>query len=140
MDLKSTLDNLTVYAPNPTDFWLLNQAIDLGDGGALETVLRDWASRFGHTLRPPEGRNPTVGLSKEEVAEHIASRLSRDIMFNSRGFDESESLAMAELLVSSFGITDGVASDFVIRDWTFCDLLMCTGQTFSIVIAWLGED
>ena len=140
MDLKNAIDNLTVYAPNPTDFWLLNQTIDLGDGGAVEAVLRDWASRFGHTLRPPEGRNPTIRLSKEEVAEHIASRLSRDIVFNSRGFDESESRVMSELLVSSFGIANGVAINFVICDWTFCDLLVCTGETFSIVIASLGED
>jgi hypothetical protein len=140
MDLKTAIESLTVYSPNPTDFWLLNQALDLGDDSAVEAILRDWSSRFGHTLRPPESRNRTARLCKEEVAEHIASRLSRDIVFNSRGFDESESRAMAELLVSSFGITDGVANDFVIDDWTFCDLLVCAGEAFTIVIASLGED
>lgn len=140
MDLKSAIENLTVYAPNVTDFCLLNQAIDVGDSNALEAVLRDWASRFSHSLLPPEGRNPFRRLSAEEVVEHIASRLCRDIVFNTRGFDAADSRAMAEVLVGSLDITDGIATDHVIRDWTFCDLLIGTGQIFTIVIACLGED
>ena len=140
MDLKTAIENLTVYAPNPTDFCILNQTVDLGDREAFESVLRDWASRFGHSLVPLDARNPCTRLSAGEVIEHIGSHLSRDIVFNTRGFDESESRAMAELLVNSFGFTDGVAINFVIRDWTFCDLLVCTGQNFTAVIAVLGED
>jgi hypothetical protein len=140
MDLKKAIDNLAVYAPNTTDFCLLNQTVDLGDSAAVEAVLGDWASRFGHSLLPPEGRNPFARLSAEEVAGHIGSRLSRDIVSNSPGFEESDSRAMAEVLVSSFDITEGIATDYVIRDWTFCDLLVCTGQAFTIVIASLGED
>jgi hypothetical protein len=140
MDLTSAIENLTVYAPNATDFCLLNQAIDVGDSDAVEAVLRDWASRFNHSLLPPEGRNPFARLPAGEVAEYIKSRLCRDIVFNSRGFEEPDSRAMAELLITSFDITEGVATDHVIRDWTFCDLLICTGQNFTIVIAFLGED
>jgi hypothetical protein len=140
MDLKNAIENLTVYAPNATDFWLLNQSTDLDDSSAVEAVLQDWASRFKHSLRPPETRNLLARLSATEVAEHIGSRLSRDIVFNTRGFEESESRAMAEVLVSSFELTDGVSTDFVIGDWTFCDLLVCTGQNFTVVIASLGED
>lgn len=140
MDLKSAIENLTVYAPNATDFWLLNLSTDLDDGGSVEAVLQDWATRFKHSLRPPEARNPLARLSAEEVAEHIGSRLGRDIVFNSRGFEESECRAMAEVLVSSFELTDGVSTEFLIRDWTFCDLLVCTGQNFTVVIATLGED
>ncbi len=140
MDLKTAIENLTVYAPNATDFFLLNQAVGLSDTDALEGVLRDWASRFGHSLLPLKGRNPYAKLSAAQVVEHIASRLSRDIVFNTCGFDESESRAMAEVLVSSFAITDGIATDYVIRDWTFCDLLVCSGQNFTAVVADLGED
>jgi hypothetical protein len=140
MDLKNAIENLTVYAPNPTDFCLFNQAIDVGDSEAVDAVLRDWAARFNHSLLPPERRNPFARLSAGEVADHIRSRLCRDIVFNSRGFEDCESRAIAEVVVSAFDITDGVATDYVIRDWTFCDLLVCTGPNFTIVIASLGED
>lgn len=140
MDLKTAIENLTVWAPNATDFCLMNQAVDLDDADALESVLRDWASRFGHSLLPLEGRNPYAKLSPSQIVEHIASRLSRDIVFNTRGFDETESRAMAEVLVTSFGFTAGIATDYVIRNWTFCDLLVCSGQNFTAVIAAMGED
>ena len=140
MDLRKAIENLTVYAPNTTDFCLLNQAIDVSDSDAVEAVLRDWASRFNHSLHPRERRNAFARLPAEEVVEHIGSRLRRDIVFNTRGFEESDSRAMAEMLVSSFDITDGIATDHVIGDWTFCDLLVCSGQNFTVVIATLGED
>ncbi|RYZ20063.1 MAG: hypothetical protein EOO16_17990 [Chitinophagaceae bacterium] len=140
MDLKSALENLTVYGPNPTDLCIFNLIVDLDDSGAVEAVLRDWASRFGHTLRPPGGRNPFARLSAGEVAGHISSRLSRDIVFNTRGFEEPDSRAMADALMRSFAIKEGIATDFVISDWTYCELLVCTGETFTVVIASLGED
>jgi hypothetical protein len=138
--LSDAIRELVSNSPNTTEFMLLSKPINLGADGEIESALKSWALAFGHQLREGGRRNPFNKLDHDGAKSHIVERLSRDIVFKTKGFELEEAAELAETLLAFFGEVAAVEADFAIRDWTFCDLIIATGNEYSFVFASLGED
>lgn len=139
-ELVAQLDQFTEEAHNVTEFLVLDLAEGVTDDQARETILSDWAAANGHALRASGEQNPFCPLVGEKVEGWLADRHFEDIVYRTVGPDQKRSSSAAAELVARIGPADYRWSDFIIDDWTFCDVLVITQPLRSIVIAFLGED
>lgn len=136
--MQSILHTLKEAAPDYHEAMLINAPrIDAADSD-VESLLRGWACLFGHTLR--ERGNPFRWISHDEAVEWIKVHLTHDLVFATPGMDEQQALDLTMQLLGPMGQVKAVASDFTISDWTFCDLLIVSNESTTLLLAFLGED
>lgn len=139
-ELVAQLAQFTAEAHNLAEFLVLDLEGGATSDEAREAVLSEWAAANGHSLRAPDERNPFQPLVEGEVEGWLGDRHFEDIVYRTEGADQQRSRSVAADLVTGIGPADYQWSDFIIDDWTFCDVVVITQPLRGIVIAFLGED
>lgn len=127
-------------APDYQEAMFINASLVKEVDFDIEPLLQGWASLFGHTLREPGRRNLFRSLAHEEAIAWVKDHLTRDLVFGMMGMDEQQATNLAAALSDQMGNVQAVASNFTISDWTFCDVLIMSGESTTLLLAFLGED
>jgi hypothetical protein len=140
LPFSELIKELEECTPNSIDVLLLNKSTLLESKLEIESTLASWAFAFNHNLLEKNRRNPFANLNDKEVREYIVDRLSRDIVFGSKSKDIERAVSLTDSLLTGLGSVAGIESDFVIDNWTFCNLIIISAKKTTLVLAFLGED
>lgn len=138
--MQTFFDALKESAPDYQEAMLINASLIKEVDSDIESLLQGWASLFGHTLREPGRRNPFRGLAHEEAITWVKDHLTRDLVFGMKGMEEQQATNLTALLSDQMGRVQAVASNCTISDWTFCDVLIMSSESTTLLLAFLGED
>lgn len=138
--MQSFFDAMKESAPDYQEAMLVNTPLVKAVEADIEPLLQGWASLFRHTLREPGRRNPFQRLSHDEAIAWVKDHLTRDLVFSMMGMDDQQAMDLAALLSDQMGTVQAVASNFSISDWTFCDVLIMSNESTTLLLAFLGED
>lgn len=138
--MQSFFDAMKELAPDYQEAVLVNAPFVKTVDAEIEPLLRGWAFLFGHTLREPVRRNPFLRLSSDEAILWVKDHLERDMVFGTVGMDELQAAKLVDILSAQMGVVQAVTSTFTISDWTFCDVLIMSNDSVTLLLAFLGED
>ena len=140
MMMQAILDELDVLAPDCHDAMLINTAVVQAADSDIEPLLQGWAAAFGHKLRIPERRNSFQWLSHDDAVTWVNGHLTRDLVFGTVGMEAQKAAALTAQLFDHLGRVQALTSNFVISDWTFCDVIVMSNASATLLLAFLGED
>lgn len=106
----------------------------------VEPILQAWAEEFHHELRPLGRRNPVIWLSREAALAWVKNHLVQDVVFQMPCIPEPDATRLATTLFDELGDVQAISLDFAISDWTFCDLLIVSNRSRTLLLAFPGED
>jgi hypothetical protein len=131
---------LDELSPNPTEFLFFDKQITFENELGIECALTSWAFLYEHKLRLPSQRNPFTALSSEDLKLKIYNRLTEELVFRGDGASTEQAQSLVSALIVSSGAIDALFSDFLIDDWTFCELLLVRCNVGGFILSFLGED
>lgn len=139
IEFSTAINRIIDDGPNPSEF-MLSLAPNAISVEAVDRLLEAWATAYSHRLREPDRRSPIEMLSKAELFQRLVHLLSRDIVFNTRGFEDAEANELAQVLVDQLSVIDAAETTFPIRDWTMSHVVVIRGDRHALLLAFLGED
>ena len=136
-EVAKKLDELS---PNPTEFLFFDKLMSFENELGIEHVLTSWAFLYEHKLRLPSQRNPFTTLNHEDLKLKIYNRLTEELVFSGGGASKEQAHSLVNALLESTGAIDAIFSDFLIDDWTFCELFLVRCEVGGFILSFLGED
>lgn len=138
--VQSLIETMSALHPEYFETTLIGGGLVTAPDSDIEPILQAWAEQFRHELRPPQRRNPSRWLSREEALAWVIDHLVRDVVFQMPCIPEPEAHRLATALFDQLGDARALSLDFAVKDWTFCDLLIVSNPSLTLVLAFPGED
>lgn len=106
----------------------------------IRQVVRLWAADGGHTLRNPIQSQHFTKFSRQEARDWLVERLTKDLVFNSHAMNPWHARRVADSVFELLEFQSAYRERFIVRDYTFSDIMLLSDRNDSIVIAFMGED
>lgn len=106
----------------------------------IRQVVRRWAEDCGHTLRNPIQSQHFVRYSVDDARKWLVERLTKDLVFNAQAMNSWHAQRVADSLLGLQTFQSAYRERFVVRDYTFSDIMLLSDCSNTIVIAFMGED